>query len=85
MAFYKGTEFEISPENKLHFKSAKTLKIIEKNDSIVQFTFGEGESKGTMPVQHLEYLLKRKELTQIDSVFEEDYYEDNGTGVIGQI
>ncbi|WP_088034193.1 hypothetical protein [Evansella clarkii] len=86
MDIYKGAEFDISEDNKLHFKRGDTLKISQKKGSFVQFTLGDGRSYGTMPLQHLEYLLKKRELIEKSGEYSgEDTPEEEKSGVIGQL
>ncbi|OLO26551.1 hypothetical protein BTR23_22945 [Alkalihalophilus pseudofirmus] len=60
-----GTEYEIVEERKGHFNSAETLTIIRQNRNVVQFILGNNKGHGSMPVDHLLYLLKKKDLTPI--------------------
>jgi hypothetical protein len=63
MTFEKGTEYKISQNTKGHFNSAETLTIIRQSGKIIQFTLGNGKGHGSMPVDHMKYLLNRNELT----------------------
>ncbi|WP_227939495.1 hypothetical protein [Alkalihalobacillus deserti] len=63
MTFEKGTEYKISQTTKGHFNSAETLTIIRQSDHIIQFTLGNGKGHGSMPFEHMNYLLKKNELT----------------------
>ncbi|UTR10520.1 hypothetical protein MM300_22065 [Evansella sp. LMS18] len=85
MDIYKGAEFDISEDNKLHYKKGDTLKISQKKGSFVQFTLGDGRSYGTMPLQQLEYLLKKRELIEKSEYSAEDTSGDERSGVIGQL
>lgn len=65
MAIETGTIYQISQNVKGFFNSAEALTVIRDNGVTIQFTLGDGKGHGSMPVQHLQYLLKRSELTQI--------------------
>ncbi|MGO4886797.1 hypothetical protein ACJ2A9_03485 [Anaerobacillus sp. MEB173] len=65
MLIERGTEYKISEAAKSYFYAAEKLTITRQSGNIVQFTLGEGKSYGSMPLQHLEYLLKRNDLTEI--------------------
>ncbi|SDZ63637.1 hypothetical protein SAMN05421736_12368 [Evansella caseinilytica] len=62
----QGMKYHISPDAKGYFNGAETLTVIRRSGSIVQFSLGEGKTKGygSMPLEHLFYLLKRSELTE---------------------
>ncbi|WP_216829644.1 hypothetical protein [Alkalihalobacterium elongatum] len=62
-----GTEYEITEKRQGHFNSAKTLTIIRQNRNIVQFILENGKGHGSMPVDHLLYLIKKKDITPIQS------------------
>lgn len=63
MAIDLGTKYQISQAVKGNFNSAESLTVTSNDGSIVQFTLGEGKGRGAMPLQHLDYLLKRSNLT----------------------
>jgi hypothetical protein len=63
----EGTKYQISQNIKGFFNSAEALTVIRDNGVTIQFTLGDSKGHGSMPVQHLHYLLKRSELTQIPS------------------
>jgi len=65
MLIEEGTKFQISPRIQNFFNSAEALTVIRHNGITVQFTLENGKGRGSMPLQHLNYLLKREELTQI--------------------
>jgi hypothetical protein len=65
MSIEEGTKYQISQGIKSFFNSAETLTVIRQNENTVQFTLGEGKGHGSMPIQHLHYLLKKNDLTQI--------------------
>ncbi|WP_332692566.1 hypothetical protein [Halalkalibacter lacteus] len=67
MNIEKGTEYQISQVIKSHFNSAEILTVIRHSGNIVQFTLPEGKGHGSMPYQHMQYLLKKNELTQINN------------------
>jgi hypothetical protein len=65
MSIEEGTIYQISQNVKGFFNSAEALTVIRDNGVTIQFTLGDGKGHGSMPIQHLQYLLKRSELTQI--------------------
>lgn len=65
MTIEEGTKYQISQNIKGFFNSAEALTIIRDNGVTIQFTLADSKGYGSMPVQHLNYLLKRSELTQI--------------------
>ncbi|MCF6411728.1 hypothetical protein [Pseudalkalibacillus salsuginis] len=60
-----GTVYQIMDNSLGNFNSAKTLKITSHHRSIVSFNLGNQQGYGSMPVQHLRYLLKRNYLTEL--------------------
>nr|WP_263326613.1 hypothetical protein [Neobacillus sp. Marseille-Q6967] len=60
-----GTKFQISQTVKGYFNSSESLTVITNNGVTVQFTLDDGKGRGSMPLDHLNYLLKRANLTQI--------------------
>ncbi|MFV8829463.1 hypothetical protein [Alkalihalobacterium sp. APHAB7] len=62
-----GTEYEITEQRQGHFNSAKSLTVIRQNRNIVQFILENDKGHGSMPVDHLLYLLKKKDLTPIQN------------------
>lgn len=60
-----GTKFQISQSVKGFFNSSESLTVITNNGVTVQFTLDDGKGRGSMPLDHLNYLLKRANLTQI--------------------
>lgn len=67
MPIEQGTKFQISQGIKSFFNSAEALTVIRDNGITIQFTLGDGKGYGSMPIQHLHYLLKKEDLTQINS------------------
>jgi hypothetical protein len=65
MQIEEGTKYQIAQNIKGFFNSAETLTVIRDNGMTIQFTLADSKGHGAMPVQHLNYLLKRSELTQI--------------------
>ena len=61
-ALEKGTNYQISPQAKGHLNSASVLTIISCTANIVQFKLENKKGHGSMPIEHFEYLLKKKEL-----------------------
>lgn len=62
-----GSKYQISDTIKSYYNSADTLTIIRQNGVTAQFTLGDGKGYGSMPIQHLNYLVKRTELTLVKS------------------
>ncbi len=60
-----GTVYQISDNSKRNFNSADALTIIRQKGNIVQFTLNGQKGHGSMPLQHLQYLLKKKELIEV--------------------
>lgn len=65
MQIEEGTKYQISQGVQENFNSAESLTVIAYNGITVQFTLGEGKGHGSMPIDHLSYLLKKSNLTQI--------------------
>lgn len=60
-----GTVYQISKTIKGYYNSSETLTVTRFNGGTVQFKLEDGKGHGSMPIQHLQYLLKRTELTEI--------------------
>jgi hypothetical protein len=65
MSIEEGTKLQISQGIQGNFNSAESLTVISNNGVTIQFTLGEDKGYGSMPVEHLNYLLKRSNLTII--------------------
>ncbi|OIK11343.1 hypothetical protein BIV60_18230 [Bacillus sp. MUM 116] len=65
MLIEEGTKYQISQGIQGNFNSAETMTITSNNGITVQFCLGENKGRGSMPVEHLSYLLKKANLTQI--------------------
>ncbi|GHH99055.1 hypothetical protein [Neobacillus kokaensis] len=65
MSIEEGTKFQISQGIQGYFNHAESMTVITNNGTTVQFTLGEGKGQGAMPIDHLNYLLKRSNLTKI--------------------
>ncbi|MEH7180429.1 hypothetical protein [Neobacillus vireti] len=63
MQIETGMKYQISQNIKGNFNSADTLTITTNNGITVQFTLEDGKGYGSMPIDHLNYLLKRSNLT----------------------
>lgn len=63
MSIQKGTEYQINLAAKEYFNSAETLTVKSNNGTTVQFTLGGNKGRGSMPIEHLDYLLKKDKLT----------------------
>jgi hypothetical protein len=62
MLIEKGTEYQISDRTKRNFNSAEALTIIRQNENVIQFTLKDGKGHGSMPIQHFQYLVNKKDL-----------------------
>lgn len=67
MAIEKGSKYQISQSIKGNFNSAESLTVTTNNGITIQFTLEDGKGYGSMPLDHLNYLLKRSNLTPITS------------------
>ncbi|WP_042456875.1 hypothetical protein [Neobacillus dielmonensis] len=65
MSIVEGTKYQISKVIQGNFNSAESLTVTTNNGVTVQFTLSEGKGHGSMPIDHLNYLLKRSNLTII--------------------
>jgi hypothetical protein len=65
MSIEAGTKFQISQNIKGNFNSSEALTVITNNGITVQFTLDDGKGRGSMPVDYLNYLLKKSNLTQV--------------------
>jgi hypothetical protein len=65
MSIEAGTKFQISQTVKSNFNSSEALTVVKNNGITVQFTLDDGKGRGSMPLDHLKYLLKRANLTQM--------------------
>ncbi|MDQ0154570.1 hypothetical protein [Robertmurraya andreesenii] len=66
MSVKVGTKYQITNAIKGYYNSAETMTITRLSGSTVQFILEDGKGYGSMPIQHLQYLLKRTELTIFD-------------------
>lgn len=67
MLIEEGTKYQISQGIKNYFNSAETMTVTNNNGVTVQFMLGENKGRGSMPIEHLDYLLKKANLTQIQN------------------
>jgi hypothetical protein len=67
MSIETGMKYQISQNIKGNFNSADSLTVTTNNGITVQFTLEDGKGYGSMPLDHLNYLLKRSNLTPITS------------------
>jgi hypothetical protein len=67
MSIEKGSKYQISQNIKGNFNSAESLTVTTNNGITIQFTLEDGKGHGSMPLDHLNYLLKRSNLTPITS------------------
>jgi hypothetical protein len=65
MLIEEGTKYQIAQGIKGFFNSAETMTVKSYNGVTVQFTLADSKGHGSMPIEHLNYLLKRSNLTQI--------------------
>lgn len=57
-----GTEYVISETAQKNFNCAEALTIIRTSGVSIQFTLNGQKGHGSMPIQHFEYLLKKRQL-----------------------
>ena len=67
MQIETGMKYQISQSVKGNFNSAESLTVSTNNGITVQFTLEDGKGHGSMPLDHLNYLLKRSSLTPVPS------------------
>ncbi|MEH7336214.1 hypothetical protein V7161_26670 [Neobacillus drentensis] len=65
MSIKEGTKFQISQGIQSYFNSAESLTVLSNNGITIQFTLGDGKGYGSMPIEHLDYLLKKSNLSLI--------------------
>jgi hypothetical protein len=65
MLIEEGTKYQISQGIKSFFNSAESFTIKSYNGVTVQFTLADSKGHGSMPIDHLNYLLKKSNLTLI--------------------
>jgi len=65
MSVEEGTKYQISQGIKGFFNSAETMTVTSYNGITVQFTLSESKGHGSMPIEHLNYLLKKANLSQV--------------------
>jgi hypothetical protein len=64
MQIEEGTKYQISQGIKGFFNSAETMTVIRNNGVTIQFQLGDNKGRGSMPIEHLNYLLKKDNLTE---------------------
>ncbi|MEH7253916.1 hypothetical protein V7111_17470 [Neobacillus niacini] len=67
MQIETGMKYQISQSVKGNFNSADSLTVTTNNGMTIQFTLEDGKGHGSMPLDHLSYLLKRSSLTPVTS------------------
>jgi hypothetical protein len=67
MLIETGMKYQISQSIKGNFNSAESLTVSTNNGITVQFTLEDGKGHGSMPLDHLNYLIKRSNLTPVPS------------------
>jgi hypothetical protein len=65
MSIEAGMKYQIGQKFKTNFNSSDSLTILNNNGVTVQFTLDDGKGRGSMPLEHLNYLLKRDNLTKV--------------------
>jgi hypothetical protein len=65
MIIEEGSKYQISQSVKGFFNAAETMTVKSYNGVTVQFILGDSKGHGSMPVEHLQYLLKKSNLTVI--------------------
>lgn len=63
MSIEQGMKYQISNDFKSRFNSAESLTVIRQVGNTIQFNLENGKGYGSMPVDHLNYLLKESKLT----------------------
>ncbi|RXI95546.1 hypothetical protein DS745_24140 [Anaerobacillus alkaliphilus] len=59
-----GTEYKITESVRRNFNSAEALTVIRQTNNTIQFTLNGKNGYGAMPLQHMQYLLKKNYITQ---------------------
>ncbi|WP_419887348.1 hypothetical protein ACN6MT_17940 [Neobacillus niacini] len=67
MSIEIGMKYQISQSIKGNFNSADLMTVTTNNGITVQFTLEDGKGHGSMPLDHLNYLLRRSNLTPVTS------------------
>ena len=67
MLIEEGMKYQISQGIKGFFNSAESMTVKSYNGVTVQFTLADSKGHGSMPIEHLNYLLKKSNLTQISN------------------
>lgn len=65
MQIESGMKYQISQSIKGNFNSAESLTVTTNNGITIQFTLEDGKGHGSMPLDHLNYLIKRSNLTPV--------------------
>ncbi|MEH7120793.1 hypothetical protein V7128_25805 [Neobacillus vireti] len=65
MLIEEGNRYQISQNAKGFFNSAETMTVKSNNGVTIQFILGDSKGHGSMPVEHMQYLLKKSNLTVI--------------------
>ncbi|MDQ0255706.1 hypothetical protein J2S74_003088 [Evansella vedderi] len=74
-----GNEYTISQRIKESYFSAESLRIVSVGDKSVQFILNGSKGRGSMPIQHLYYMVKKNDLTEVinkRTLLEEELSED---------
>lgn len=65
MSIEQGARYQISQSAQEYFNHADSMTVIANNGVTIQFTLADGKGYGSMPVEHLDYLMKKSNLTLI--------------------
>lgn len=65
MMIEEGTKYQISQGAKGYFNSAETITVKSNNGVTIQFTLSDSKGHGSMPIEHLHYMLKKSNLMLI--------------------
>ncbi|WP_332629452.1 hypothetical protein [Halalkalibacter flavus] len=65
MTIIAGSDYQISQNIQGNFNSAEILTVIRQSGNSVQFTLGNGKGHGSMPLDHMQFLLKKNELRYV--------------------
>ncbi|MDT8859751.1 hypothetical protein N0O92_05855 [Alkalihalobacillus sp. MEB130] len=65
MSIKQGFDYQIADNIKGNFNSAEMLTVIRLIGNCVQFTLKDGKGYGSMPIEHMELLLKKNDLRAV--------------------
>ncbi|MBU9721452.1 MULTISPECIES: hypothetical protein [Bacillaceae] len=64
MLIENGTEYDISEEVKKNFFFSDMLIISGKNGNTIRFKLSNGKGYGSMPLQHMEYMIRKGHISE---------------------